>query len=89
MVGFAVERVHELSGRGVIVMVGRLVAGTVTGPATLYDVATGIAVRVIAVELILPPAGHPDLVSLVVDPAGGRPERGMLLTGGTQGRERE
>jgi hypothetical protein len=61
------------------VAVGRLLEGTVTGPATLRDLATMREIRVRGVELVMSPK-DPEMVSLIIDPTSpSQPEIGMIL----------
>ena len=80
MIRFTVETIFDLrSTRGVTVAVGRLLEGTVTGPATLRDLATMREIRVRGVELVMSPK-DPEMVSLIIDPTSpSQPEIGMIL----------
>jgi hypothetical protein len=80
-VKFAIEQVYDLSQRGVILAVGRMLEGRVAGRTTLCDQRTGLRVQILGVELLPPPAGRPDRVTLIVDPKSSstRPATGMML----------
>ena len=64
---FEIERIFDLPTRAGLIAAGRMLSGSVQAGMTLRDQATGATVRVIGLELIPPPADHPDRVAIILD----------------------